>query len=91
MIELRRFLEVTIGRMECRASGLRPPGWSRGWPVGRAGECAWGGSERGLEFVEAGNPDGLAQLALEPWLAETDVERLAHGIGHRAEPGVEDV
>ena len=44
-----------------------------------------------MEFVEAGNPDGLAQLALERWLAEENVDRLAHGIGHLAEPGVEDV
>jgi hypothetical protein len=44
-----------------------------------------------LEFFEAGCADCSTEQVLERWLATEGIDPLAYGVGHLAEPGVEDV
>ncbi len=48
-------------------------------------------SEGGLEFSEAGSADCSTEQVLERGLAADGVDPLAQGVGHLAEPSLEDV
>jgi hypothetical protein len=48
-------------------------------------------SEGGLEFFEAGSADCSTEQVLERGLAADGVDPLAQGVGHLAEPSLEDV
>jgi len=60
--------------------------WPTRWPL-RLGRP----SEGGLKFFEAGSQDRAAMEIFEIPFAADGVDPLAQGVGHLAEPGVEDV
>ena len=63
-----------------------PPTRPIGWPL----RLRWP-SEGGLKFFETGSQDRAAMEIFEIPFAADGVDPLAQGVGHLAEPGVEDV